>query len=221
MDFEALFGLLLVAIAVTLEPLPIVAFILLLSAERGIVKGLGFILGWVGCLVVVIGAVIFVLGGKPPKPQSPPTTAALIVKVLLGVILIGVAIRQRRHIGEHHDPPSWMARLDTVSPLTAAGLAAFVQPWTLVAAGAATVIDSNLNAAGQWVGLILFCLIGTSSILLMELYAVFSPEASSARLDGLRLWIDNHRDQAIVILSLVVGLWLTATSLYQLVMLND
>jgi hypothetical protein len=54
----------------------------------------------------------------------------------------------------------------------------------------------------------------------MELYAVFSPEASSARLGGLRLWIDDHRDQAIVILSLVVGLWLTATSLYQLVVLN-
>ncbi len=50
---------------------------------------------------------------------------------------------------------------------------------------------------------------------------MFSPKASSERLAGLRLWIDNHRDQAIVILSLVVGVWLAATSLYQLVILND
>ena len=69
MDYQALFGLLLVALGVTLEPLPIVAFILLLSAERGIVKGLGFILGWVACLVVVIGGVIFFLGWEAARAE--------------------------------------------------------------------------------------------------------------------------------------------------------
>jgi len=48
----------------------------------------------------------------------------------------------------------------------------------------------------------------------MELYAVFSPEASKRRLDGLRNWIDTHRDQAIIVLSLIIGFWLVGDSTY-------
>ena len=50
--------LLLIGLAITLEPFPLTAFILVLSAEKGTWKGLAFILGWLACLVVVIAAVI-------------------------------------------------------------------------------------------------------------------------------------------------------------------
>jgi hypothetical protein len=48
----------------------------------------------------------------------------------------------------------------------------------------------------------------------MEFYAVRSPEASQQRLDGLRSWIDTHRDQVIIFLSLIVGLWLIGDNSY-------
>ncbi len=59
--------LLLIGLAITLEPFPLTAFILILSAEKGTRKGLAFILGWLACLVVVIAAVVLVTGGKPPS----------------------------------------------------------------------------------------------------------------------------------------------------------
>ena len=43
-----------------------------------------------------------------------------------------------------------MARLDQLSLLGAAGLAAFLQPWTLVAAGAATITEAKLGAAYRY-----------------------------------------------------------------------
>ena len=42
-------NLLLIGLAITLEPFPLTAFILVLSAEKGIWKGLAFILGWLAC----------------------------------------------------------------------------------------------------------------------------------------------------------------------------
>ena len=60
----------------------------------------------------------------------------------------------------------------------------------------------------------IFCLLATSGFLAMELYAAFAPEAAGARLENVRTWIDSHTDQAIVILSLVVGFWLLGDSLY-------
>jgi len=113
--------LMIIGLAITLEPLTIVAFILILGAQQGIRKGLAFILGWTACLVAVIAVVVLITGGKPPEPHTAPSTAALVVKALLGALLIWVGLRQRRRMGRPRKQPGWMARLDHLSPWTADG----------------------------------------------------------------------------------------------------
>jgi hypothetical protein len=110
-----------------------------------------------------------------------------------------------------------MASLDRLSLWSAAGIAVFLQPWTLVAAGAATVAQAKLSTAGDYLTLILFCLLGTSSFLYLELYAAFAPDAAGARLDRLRTWLDTHRDQVIIVVFLLLGFWLAGKSIYLLV----
>jgi hypothetical protein len=209
--------LVIIGLAITLEPLTIVAFILILGARQGIRKGLAFLLGWMACLVAVIAAVVLVTGGKPPEPHTAPSTAALVVKALLGAALIWVGLRQRGRMGRPRKQPGWMARLDHLSLWAAAGLGVFLQPWTLVAAGAATVVQAKLSTAGDWLSLILFCLLATSSFLVMEIYTAFAPAAAGARFEQLHTWIDTHQDQAIVVGSLVVGTWLLGNSIYLIV----
>jgi threonine/homoserine/homoserine lactone efflux protein len=209
--------LLLIGLAITLEPFPLTAFILMLSTEKGTRKGLAFVLGWLACLVVVIAVVIGVTGGNPPKANTAPSTAALVVKLALGVVLIGVAVRQQRRMGRPRKSPAWMARLDRVSLWAAAGLAAFLQPWALVAAGAATITEAKISSAGSYLALILFCLLATSSFLYLELYATFRPAAAGDRLKQLRTWLDTHQDQVIIGVSLLLGFWLAGKSLYLLV----
>jgi hypothetical protein len=209
--------LVIIGLAITLEPLTLVAFILILSAEQGLRKGLAFILGWMACLAAVIAVVVLVTGGKPPAPETVPSTAALVVKALLGALLIWVGLRQRRRMGRPRRQPGWMARLDHLSPWAAAGLGVFLQPWSLVAAAAATVVQAKLSTAGDWLALAVFCLVATSSYLAMELYAAFAPAAAAARFDQLHKWIDTHQDQAIVVGALVVGAWLLADSIFLIV----
>ncbi len=212
-----LLDLLLIGLGITLEPFPLTAFILLLSAEKGIRKGLAFILGWLACLVAVIAAVIVAAGNNPPKPQTTPSTAELAVKLTLGVVLIGIAVRQRRRMGRPRKPPAWMASMDRLSLWSAAGLAAFLQPWTLVAAGASTVAGAKLATLGSYLALVFFCLLATGSFLYLELYATFAPATAGARLVRLRAWLDSHQDQVIIAVFLLLGLWLTGKSIYLLV----
>jgi threonine/homoserine/homoserine lactone efflux protein len=208
--------LLLIGLAIALEPFPVTAFILILGSARGTRKGLAFILGWLACLVVVIAAVILTTGGKPPAPKTAPSTAVLAVKLALGVVLILLAVRQWRRIGHPRKPPAWMERLDRLSLWAAAGLAAFLQPWVLVAAGAATVAQAKLSTAADYLTLLGFCLLATSSFLYLELYATFTPEAAAARLRRLRAWLDTHEDQVIVAVFLLLGFWLAGKSIYLL-----
>lgn len=216
-DHRVVLDLVIIGLAITLEPLTLVAFILLLAAKGGIWKGLAFILGWMACLVAVIAAVVLATGGNPPRQHTAPSTAVLVVKALLGILLIWIGIRRRRRRGRPRKPPTWMGWLDRMSPWAAVGFGAFMQPWSLVAIGAATVVQAKLSTAGDWLALVMFCLLATSSFLVMELYAALSPEAAQARLGRIRAWIDTHTDQAIIIGSLALGGWLLADSIYLIV----
>jgi hypothetical protein len=209
--------LLLIGLAITLEPFPLTAFILLLSADKGVWKGLAFILGWLACLVAVIVAVFLLTGNSPPRPQTAPSTAVLAIKLALGVALILVAERQRRRMGRPRKRPGWMARLDRLSLWSAAALAAFLQPWALVAAGGATVSGAKLASVGSYLALVGFCLLATSSFLYLELYVTFAGDRAGTRLQGLRDWLESHQDQVIIAVCLLLGLWLAGKSLYLLV----
>lgn len=213
----AVLDLILIGLAVTLEPIPVTGFILVLSSDRGTVKGAAFILGWFLSLVVVIAGTILVTGGKPPKPATEPSTGVLAAKILFGVILIAIAFRQRSRSGRPKKPPTWMTKLDHLSVWVAASLGVLLQPWVLVGAGAAAVSELHVSSIESYVLLVLFCLLCTASVLGLELFALFRPESAAATLEGLRRWIDNHRDQAVIVLALIIGLWLVGDSLYLIV----
>jgi hypothetical protein len=72
------------------------------------------------------------------------------VKLALGVALVLYAVRRWRRLGTPRKPPGWMSRLDHLSPWAAAGLAAFLQPCALVAAGAATITQAKLSPPADY-----------------------------------------------------------------------
>ena len=105
-----------------------------------------------------------------------------------------------------------------MSPWYAIGLGPLTQPWGLVAAGVAVIVEAKLSSWESYLVLVLFCLLATSSILILELLAGFSPERARPAVNAAtRTWIDAHTDQAVLILSLVLGLWLLLDSIYHLV----
>jgi hypothetical protein len=57
-----------------------------------------------------------------------------------------------------------------------------------------------------------FCLLATSSFIVLELHAVFVP-AASTQLAALRSWLDAHGNEVIIIVCLVPGAWLTGQSI--------
>ena len=188
-------NLVLIGLGISLEPFPLTAFILLLSSEKGTRKGLVFVLGWLACLVLVVACVVLTTQGKPPAPSTAPSTAALAVKLALGVALVLYAWHRWRRIDVPRKPPTWMARLDGVSLWAVAGLAAFLQPWTLVAAGAATITQAKLSGPADYLTLVLFVLLSTASFLCLELYATFAP-AAAARQAGSAADLAGHPPRA-------------------------
>ncbi|GAA2636034.1 MULTISPECIES: GAP family protein [Streptomyces] len=210
--------LMLIALAIALYPLPMMAFILVVSSPRGVWKGLAFLLAWLANLVAVIAIVLALTGGQPPAPRSPPGVAALALKLAIGVGLVVYGVRRyrRRKVKAARDATPKPSHVDVGSVWAAAGLAVLIQPWGMVAAGATTVIEADTSHATTFIALLGFCLLASSGLLAAELYMVFAPEAAQTRLLRMRTWMEGHKDEAIVFVCLLLGLWLTAQSIYEL-----
>jgi hypothetical protein len=101
-----------------------------------------------------------------------------------------------------------------MSPWYAIGIAPLVQPWGLIAAGAATVVQAKISSFESFLALFFFCVIASGSYITLELFAGFRPEQSQAFMGQIRKWIDTHTDQVIIIGSLALGFWLIGNSLY-------
>ncbi|MFC9700574.1 GAP family protein [Streptomyces sp. NPDC056943] len=240
--------LFLIGLAIALYPLPVMAFVLVVSAPRGVYKGLAFILAWLACLVAVIAMVLLFTGGQPPAPRSPPSIAGLAATLVIGLTLIVYSEHRRRRSrrtaaasvsapesasvsasasvstsvsGSHGKRPkgsgrSLTSRMDQATGWSAAGLAVLLQPWGMVSAAAATVVKADLSQVSSFLALFGFCVLATAGLLAMELYMVFAPEKAQLSLVSLRGWLERHKDPAIILICLVLGLWLVGRSLYQL-----
>ena len=210
----------IIGLAITLEPIPLTAFIVILASQRGARKGAAFVAGWVLSLAIVVSVTVIATGNAPPKQNTAPSLASLAVKIALGVVLLVIALRRYRRLGQPKkpkDPPKWQAGVDGMSPWYAMALAPLTQPWGLIAAGAATVVEAKLASWESYLALVYFCLLATATYLVMVIYATVRAEQTQALLSRLRAWIDAHTDPLIIWVSLVVGLWLIGKSVYLIV----
>jgi len=213
-------NLVLIGLAVTLDPLPLTAFIIVLPSKRGVRKGAAFVFGWLVSLAIVVTVTVVATGNNPPKPSTAPSLAALAAKIALGAVLVVIAVRHIRARGRPKPPkkpPKWQEHVDSMSPWFAMALAPTLQPWVLIGAGAATVVQAKLSNWADFLVLFLYCVLASSSYLAMEIYAVVRPAETQAFLVRCRTWIEDHTDQVIIIGSLLIGFWLIANSVYLIV----
>jgi threonine/homoserine/homoserine lactone efflux protein len=213
-------SLILIGVAVALDPLPLTAFFVVLPSERGVRKGAAFVFGWLVSLAIVVTVTVLATGNSPPKPNTAPSLASLAVKIALGTVLVVIAVRHIRARGRPKPPkkpPKWQEHVDSMSPWFAMVLAPTLQPWVLIGAGAATVVEAKLDTWASFLVLFFYCVLASSSYLAMEIYAVVRPAETQAFLARCRTWIEDHTDQVIIIGSLLIGLWLIGNSIYVIV----
>ena len=156
----------LIGLAITLDPLPLTAFLVILPSKRGTVKGAAFVFGWLVSLAIVVTVTVLATGNNPPKPSTAPSLAALAVKTALGAVLVVIGVRHIRARGQPRPPkkpPRWQEHVDTMSPWFAMVLAPTLQPWVLIGTGAATVVEAKVSSWASFLALFLYCVLASST----------------------------------------------------------
>jgi threonine/homoserine/homoserine lactone efflux protein len=210
---DAIGQMLPAAVGVALSPLPIVAVVLMLVSRRGRANGAAFIVGWIAGLAIVGAVVLSVSSGAGASDDGSPASGVSVLKLVLGVLLLLVAVRQWR--GRPRDPsqihtPKWMAALDTFTPVKAVGAGAVLSGLNpkntlLAVAGAAAIAGTGIDAGQQAVAYAIFVLIATVGVGAPVVLAIAMGDRSRKLLDELKDWMAANNAVIMAVLLLVIG----------------
>lgn len=202
-----------VAVGVLISPLPIVAVVLMLVSGRARANAFAFLLGWFVAVGAVTLVVALVAGAATPSDDGPPLWAA-ILKLVLGVLLLLLAVKQwrgRPRDGMEPPAPRWMAAIDAFTPVKAAGLAVLlgaVNPKNLllvVSGGAAIATAAPGDTTAQVVASVVFALVASIGVAAPVFIYLFMGSRAATLLDELKAWMTHNNAVIMAVLLLVLG----------------
>jgi hypothetical protein len=207
---------------VLVNPLPVMAVILLLFSPRARSTAPAFVAGWVIGMLVVFGILLFVLAPESlVGNEREPSTFSFIVRFLLGLVLLYLAVqrwRGRPRPGEAMALPSWMATLEQANPLPALGLGALtsgLNPKNLAFTIAAVVAiaQAELTTGEKLVPVALYVLLASVGVAAPVIWYFVAQESASATLAEWRIWLTANYATMMAIVFLVFGVTLAAQGL--------
>jgi len=193
-----------VAVGVLISPLPIVAVVLMLVSGRAKANAFAFLVGWFVAVGAVTLLVALLAGSGASGDEEPPLWAA-ILKIVLGLALLFLAVKQwrGRPRGDVEPPaPKWMAAIDGFTPPKAAGLAVLlgaVNPKNLL------LVVSGGDTNAQVVASIVFALVASVGVATPVVIYLTMGDRAAAMLDELKAWMTHNNAVIMAVLLLVLG----------------
>jgi len=210
---QAIGQMLTMAVGVALSPIPIIASVVLVGSPRGRVNGPAFVVGCAASAALIGGVLLAVGVGSGTSDSGGPSTGTSALKLVLGIVLLGMAARQwrGRPAGDDDPPlPKWMGALDGFSPpksllggLVVTGLNP--KNLLLVAAGAAAVASAGATAGEEAVAWAIFTLIAIVGVATPVVISYAMGDRSEELLQRLRTWMAHSSGVIMAVILLLIG----------------
>ena len=206
MDVASLLTLLLLALALAVQPWSVLAAVLLVTSQGGVAKAAAYLAGWVLALAAVAVVTIALYPQQPKVASSSPWASW--VMIASGVALGGwLLVRWRRLVvAKSKAQPKWMARLDSMSPWPAFVLGAFLPNYAVVVAAVSNVVAAGLSQAWAAVVLVLFIAVASAGVAAPLLVLLFRREDAAEIYQRWRAWLMKNGQALVTVVLAVVAL---------------
>nr|WP_243844806.1 GAP family protein [Microbacterium sp. Be9] len=216
-----------VALGVVLSPLAIMALVAVLLSRNARMNGITYLIGWFLGLGGLMTLCLWLFPLLAVHELGEPPLWVPIVRVLLGLFLIGSAVwvyrKGRAHIAQmaaassprevvaaSPQLPGWLHSVESFRPgrTLLLGLGLFVLNPVDASCAILAALDISLSdvdrSSGLWVAVV-FVVIGTLPIALPVLYVVVRGADAQPLLDRVRTWIAGNTHVLNAALLLVIG----------------
>ncbi len=205
--------LLPLAVAIAISVTTIITTVLMLLSPKARSRTVGLL---VGCVVGVGGAVaLFTLLADMLPTQDPGGSSleATVIKMVVGVLLVVLALRQwrgRPANGDRAELPKWMAGVDSMMPgkaLVLGLLLSAVVPKNLLLALSAGLIlgEAGFSNGRAAIVIVVFTTIATSTVAVPVVAHLVAPARMRGPFERIREWLVENNVAIMVVLLLVIG----------------
>jgi threonine/homoserine/homoserine lactone efflux protein len=210
---QAIGQVLPLGVGVALSPVPIIAVVLMLTTPKGRVNGPAFLAGWIVGIAVLGTIVLLAASGASASERGAPATWVSILKIVLGVLLVLLAVKQwrgRPRGDAAPELPKWMKTIDTFTPgrSVAMGVAlSAVNPKNLLltVSAATAIAQTGASAVNQAVALAVFIVIATLGVgAPVAIYYLMGHRATRI-LAGLHDWMARENATIMAVICLLIG----------------
>ncbi len=206
---QLIVSLIVPALAIALNPIPIIAVVTLLSTDHGRRNGFAFLLSLLVVMLSVGVLTIFVLGSK--SSQSSATTGQAAAQTLFGVIFLALfALQWRAKPSAGDEPPGWMRMIDKAGIVAAVVMALALTNYALLSAGDGTIRTSGVGTSEQAAALAFFVLLGVSTVIVPLVVYLVRPVWARRELGRLKVWLTRHNRIILMIVFGLMGVLFTA-----------
>ncbi|WP_313811742.1 GAP family protein [Glutamicibacter sp.] len=211
---QALGELLPLALGIAVSPLPIIAAVLLLISPRASSSAVGFLIGWLGGIIIsvtVFTLLSSILPEEDGADQSQPIRGIISIVLAGGLFLLAAKQwRSRNPEAGERKQPKWMQAIDSMQFGKALGLAlllAAVNPKNLIMGASAGMIlgDSDEGTASIILLIVVFTVLAGSTVMIPVVGYLVAKERLREPLQHLQVWLEKETPTIMSVLLLVLA----------------
>jgi heme exporter protein D len=197
------------ALAIAVNPVPIIAVVTLLSTDHGRRNAFVFLLALLAIMLSVGVLTIFVLGSK--SSQSSATTGQAAAQTLFGVVFLTLfALQWRAKPSDTDEPPGWMRMIDKAGIVAAVVMALALTNYALLSAGAGSIRKAGVGTSEEAAALVFFVLLAVSTVIVPLVLYLVRPVWAREQLGRLQGWLTKHNRAILMIVFGLMGVLFTA-----------
>lgn len=201
------------ALGIAISPIPIIAAILMLLSPRARSTGVGFLAGWVLGIVAIVVLFTLLAALIPQGEGDDSKPVAGVIKIVLGVGLLLLAMRQwrsRPKDGAEPELPKWMSAIDSMTAvrglLLGFALSALNPKNLLMGIGAGVAIGSGGLTGGETViAVVVYTIIASVTVAGPVIAYLVASDRMAGPLESLRRWLLYNNATVMAVLLLVLG----------------
>jgi hypothetical protein len=194
-------SLLVPALAIAVNPVPIIAAVTLLMTDNGRRNTAAFLSALI-LVMVADGLVTLYLVGQ--KSSGTSSAAHAWVQIVFGIVFLALFVLQwRAKPPADGEEPGWMKMMNKAGFGAAVVLGLALTNYALLSAGVSTIRNSGVSSSQQLAALAFFVVVAVSTVAATLILFIAFPRWAETALVRLKVWLTKH---SRVILLAVFGL---------------
>lgn len=199
------------AFVIAASPVPIVASILMLLSPRARAAGVGFLVGWIGGILVAVVVLSALATLLPSAASTGPL--GVVIKLVLGLALVVIGVRaftSRPNPDGEAALPAWMSSIDSMTGRRAIGFGfvlAIANPKNVALALAAALVigSSGLDLAQELLATAFFIAVAALSVAIPVTAYLAAASRIRRPLQRVRAWLVRNNAVVLGVQCVIIG----------------